>query len=412
MKTICGFRLGKTLGEGSFSKVKIATDMSTGKEYAIKIVKRNCVNEPGIESQIEKEVSILHTIKHPNVVRLHHVFRSKTKFYLVLDLADGGELFNKLADGGPLEENEARKYFQQLIDALDYIHKHHAVHRDLKPENLLLDRNGNLKVTDFGLSTTSLTSSEIFKTRCGTPNYVAPEIFSPDGYHGPPVDIWSAGLILYVMLTAMLPFDSDSVESVVEKVLEEPLQIPSYVPKGAADLIRKIVVRNPEERAKIQDIRDDPWFKIDYKQENGEISSNQIDEFKIVDAEIELISDQVCSDNPEITAFSLIAKVCRVDLRPLLQENTAPKIATSFSVSKPKEEIEENILIALRKLGGNSQKQKNGDIKAAFVVGETALSIRIEITHVVGVSHVVELYRLRGNSTDYVSLFNKIKNMI
>ena len=138
MKTICGFRLGKTLGEGSFSKVKIATEMATGKEYAIKIVKRNCVNEPGIETQIEKEVSILHTINHPNVVRLHHVFRSKAKFYLVLDLADGGELFNKLADGGPLEESEARKYFQQLIDALDYIHKHHAVHRDLKPENLLL----------------------------------------------------------------------------------------------------------------------------------------------------------------------------------------------------------------------------------------------------------------------------------
>ena len=412
MKAIGGYSIGKTLGEGTFSKVKLATEIATGKEYAMKIVKRHSINDPEIDKQIIREVSILHTIKHPNVVQLHAAFKSKNKYYLILDLADGGELFNKLVDGGPLSEDEARKYFQQLIDALDCIHKHHAVHRDLKPENLLLDRDGNLKVTDFGLSAISLTSAEVFKTRCGTPNYVAPEIFSPSGYHGPPVDIWSAGLILYVMLTASLPFDGDSVESVIGKVLDEPLGIPMNISDGAASLIEKIIVRDPEQRATIEDIRNDEWFKVNYHQVNGEETDAKPEDLIFIDAEVESISKAIQQDNPNITAFSLLSKIYRVDLKTLFEGTNTPKIATSFSVTKPKEKIEENIISSIKKLGGVPQQQKNQDFKASFIIGGAPLSVRIEITHIVGITHVIELYRLRGNSTDFVSLFNKFKTLI
>ena len=412
MKVIGGFSIGKTIGEGTFSKVKIATELATGKEYAMKIVKKNTINDPEVDKQIIREVSILHTIKHPNVVQLHAAFKSKKKYYLILDLADGGELFDKLVDDGPLPENEARKYFQQLIDALDCIHRHHAVHRDLKPENLLLDREGNLKVTDFGLSAVSLTSAEVFKTRCGTPNYVAPEIFSPSGYHGPPVDIWSAGLILYVMLTASLPFDGDSVESVIGKVLDEPLGIPMDIPDGAASLIEKIIVRDPEQRATIADIRNDEWFKVDYHQVNGEETNAKPEDLIFIDAEVETVSKEIQQDEPDIDAFSLISKISRVDMKTLFEGTNGPKVPTSFSVTKQKEKIDENIISSIKKLGGVPQQQKNQDFKASFIIGGKPLSVRIEVTHVVGITHVIELYKLRGSQTDFISLYNKFKTLI
>lgn len=172
------YELGKTLGEGNFAKVKLAKNVDTGEFVAVKIFNRDNVLQHKMVEQIKREIATMKVIKHPNVVKLHEVMASKTKIYIVLELVDGGELFDIIAKQGRLKENEARKYFQQLINAVDYCHSRGVYHRDLKPENLLLDSYGVLKVADFGLSAFSQQVREdgLLHTACGTPNYVAPEV--------------------------------------------------------------------------------------------------------------------------------------------------------------------------------------------------------------------------------------------
>jgi len=156
-------------------------------------------------------------VRHPNIVRLNEVLAGRTKIYIILELITGGELFDRIARQGKLRENEARKYFQQLIDAIDYCHGKGVYHRDLKPENLLLDSRGNLKVSDFGLSTLSQNGVSLLHTTCGTPNYVAPEVLSSDGYYGSAADIWSCGVILYVLMANYLPFEGNDLHTLYEK---------------------------------------------------------------------------------------------------------------------------------------------------------------------------------------------------
>jgi serine/threonine protein kinase len=172
------YELGKTLGEGTFAKVKYAKNMETGESVAIKVLDKDKVLKHKMVEQIKREISTMKLVKHPNIVQLLEVIASKTKIYIVLEYVTGGELFDKILHQGRLKEDESRKYFQQLIEAVDYCHSRGVYHRDLKPENLLLDTDGNLKISDFGLSALPQQVREdgLLHTTCGTPNYVAPEV--------------------------------------------------------------------------------------------------------------------------------------------------------------------------------------------------------------------------------------------
>ncbi|XP_058112781.1 CBL-interacting serine/threonine-protein kinase 23-like isoform X19 [Magnolia sinica] len=176
------YELGRVLGEGSFGKVHLARDVETGEKRAIKVINKDRVVKDMMVAQIKREISTMKLAKHPNVVHLFEVMASKTKIYFVLEYVTGGELFDKIAKQGKLREEEARKYFQQLINAVDYCHSKGVYHRDLKLENLLLDEDGNLKISDFGLSALPQQVREdgLLHTTCGTPNYVAPEIYRAD----------------------------------------------------------------------------------------------------------------------------------------------------------------------------------------------------------------------------------------
>jgi 5'-AMP-activated protein kinase catalytic alpha subunit len=146
------YEIGRTLGEGNFGKVKYARHIATGAHFAIKILDRSKILSLRINDQIRREIGTLKLLKHPNVVRLHEVAASKTKIYMVLEFVNGGELFDKIAVKGKLSEHEGRRLFQQLIDGVSYCHDKGVYHRDLKPENVLVDRKGNIKISDFGLS--------------------------------------------------------------------------------------------------------------------------------------------------------------------------------------------------------------------------------------------------------------------
>ena len=180
---------------------------------------------------------------------------------MVLEYA-GGELFDYIVQHGKMKEDEARRFFQQMLCAVEYCHRHKIVHRDLKPENLLLDENLNVKIADFGLSNI-MTDGNFLKTSCGSPNYAAPEVINGKLYAGPEVDVWSCGVILYVLLVGRLPFDDEHIPSLFAKIARGSYMVPTWMSAGAALLIKKMLVVNPVQRANIDEIRQDPWFLKD-----------------------------------------------------------------------------------------------------------------------------------------------------
>lgn len=180
---------------------------------------------------------------------------------MVIEFA-GKELFDYIVQKGRMPENEARRFFQQIISAVEYCHKHKIVHRDLKPENLLLDDNQNVKIADFGLSNI-MTDGNFLKTSCGSPNYAAPEVISGKLYAGPEVDVWSCGVILYVMLCGRLPFDDEFIPNLFKKISGGVYTIPADLSPGSKHLLQRMLVVNPLNRITVHEIMEDPWFKTE-----------------------------------------------------------------------------------------------------------------------------------------------------
>ncbi|KAJ6954723.1 CBL-interacting serine/threonine-protein kinase [Populus alba x Populus x berolinensis] len=258
------YEVGRTIGEGTFAKVKFAQNTETGESVAMKILDRSTIIKHKMVDQIKREISIMKLVRHPHVVRLHEVLASRTKIYIILEFITGGELFDKIVHHGRLSEAEARRYFQQLIDGVDYCHSKGVYHRDLKPENLLLDSQGNLKISDFGLSALPEQGTSLLRTTCGTPNYVAPEVLSHKGYDGAIADVWSCGVILYVLMAGYLPFDELDLTTLYSKIDRAEFSCPSWFPVGAKSLIHRILDPKPETRITVEHIRNDEWFKKGY----------------------------------------------------------------------------------------------------------------------------------------------------
>ncbi|OTB15157.1 hypothetical protein K445DRAFT_75509 [Daldinia sp. EC12] len=258
---IGAYNIIRTLGEGSFGKVKLAVHRSTGQKVALKIIARKKLISRDMVGRVEREIEYLQLLRHPHIIKLYTVIKTPAEIIMVLEYA-GGELFDYIVKHGRLPEDQARKFFQQMICAVEYCHRHKVVHRDLKPENLLLDDNLNVKIADFGLSNI-MTDGNFLKTSCGSPNYAAPEVISGKLYAGPEVDVWSCGVILYVLLVGRLPFDDDHIPSLFSKIQRGVFTVPHWVPADAASLIRKMLQTNPVQRIIIDDIRLDPWFLKD-----------------------------------------------------------------------------------------------------------------------------------------------------
>ena len=255
------YNVVKTLGEGSFGKVKLATHQSSGQKVALKIISRRKLITRDMAGRIEREIQYLQLLRHPHIIKLYTVITTATDIIMVLEYA-GGELFDYIVQNGKMPEDKARKFFQQIVCAVEYCHRHKIVHRDLKPENLLLDEQLNVKIADFGLSNI-MTDGNFLKTSCGSPNYAAPEVISGKLYAGPEVDVWSCGVILYVLLVGRLPFDDEYIPALFKKIAQGNYMMPNYLSSGAMRLIKRMLQVNPVNRITIQEIRQDPWFMKD-----------------------------------------------------------------------------------------------------------------------------------------------------
>ncbi|XP_042432300.1 CBL-interacting protein kinase 23-like isoform X2 [Zingiber officinale] len=376
MTRVGKYELGRTLGVGTFAKVKFAKSVETGEGVAIKILDKEKILRHKMVGQIKREISTMKLIRHPNVIRMYEVMASKTKIYIVMEFVTGGELFDKIARNGKLKEDEARKYFQQLINAVDYCHSKGVFHRDLKPENLLLDANGTLKITDFGLSALPQQVHEDGKlyTTCGTPNYVAPEVVKHKGYDGAKADLWSCGVILYILMAGFLPFEDSNLMSLYKKIFKADFSCPPWFSTSAKKLIQRIL--DPDPLTELSDM-------VVERHEEKPVAMN---------------------------AFELISKSQGFNLGTLFDKQMGHvEREIRFTSKLPADEILSKIESAAKPLGF-SVKKHNYKIK---LEGEKPgrkghLAIATEVFEVAPSLHMVELRKSKGDTFEFHKFYETI----
>ncbi|XP_026992685.1 serine/threonine-protein kinase BRSK2 isoform X1 [Tachysurus fulvidraco] len=252
------YRLEKTLGKGQTGLVKLGIHCVTCQKVAIKIVNREKLSET-VLMKVEREIAILKLIEHPHVLKLHDVYENKKYLYLVLEHVSGGELFDYLVKKGRLTPKEARKFFRQIISALDFCHSHSICHRDLKPENLLLDEKNNIRIADFGMASLQVGDS-LLETSCGSPHYACPEVIRGEKYDGRKADVWSCGVILFALLVGALPFDDDNLRNLLEKVKLGVFHMPHFIPPDCQNLLRGMIEVNAAKRLTLEQIQKHTWY--------------------------------------------------------------------------------------------------------------------------------------------------------
>ncbi|XP_051223645.1 CBL-interacting protein kinase 5 [Lolium perenne] len=402
------YELGRMLGQGTFAKVYHARNLASNQSVAIKVIDKEKVLRVGMIEQIKREISIMRLVRHPNVVQLHEVMASKSKIYFAMEYVRGGELFGRVARGR-LKEDAARKYFQQLIGAVDFCHSRGVYHRDLKPENLLVDEHGNLKVSDFGLSALKECQKQdgLLHTTCGTPAYVAPEIINKKGYDGEKADIWSCGVILFVLLAGYLPFQDSNLMEMYRKISRGDVRYPQWFTSDARKLLPRLLDPNPNTRITMDKLIEHPWFKKGYKPAvmlGTPRSSNSLN-----DVQAAFSTDHKEAEEPDsplkpvsLNAFDIISLSKGFDLSGLFEQNQEQKASSRFMTHKPAsaivsklEQIAETESFKVKKQDGLVKLQGSKEGRKG------QLAIDAEIFEVTPSCYVVEVKKSAGDTLEY-----------
>ncbi|CAH1281161.1 unnamed protein product [Diabrotica balteata] len=254
------YDIERTIGKGNFAVVKLAKHRITKTEVAIKIIDKSQLDASNLQ-KVYREVDIMKRLDHPHIIKLYQVMETKNMIYLVSEYASQGEIFDYIARYGRMTEDQSRNKFWQILSAVEYCHNRNIVHRDLKAENLLLDSNNNIKIADFGFSNYYTIGGQL-STWCGSPPYAAPEVFEGKKYVGPEIDIWSLGVVLYVLVCGALPFDGCSLQALRDRVLSGRFRIPYFMSSDCESLIRKMLVLEPNKRYSIQQIKKHRWMQM------------------------------------------------------------------------------------------------------------------------------------------------------
>eukprot|EP00252_Welwitschia_mirabilis_P021845 TRINITY_DN571_c1_g2_i1.p1 TRINITY_DN571_c1_g2~~TRINITY_DN571_c1_g2_i1.p1 ORF type:complete len:451 (-),score=83.75 TRINITY_DN571_c1_g2_i1:231-1583(-) len=412
------YEIGRTIGEGTFAKVKFAQNTETGESVAMKVLDKVAVLRHKMVDQIKREISVMKLVRHPNVVRLQEVLASRTKIYIILEFVTGGELFDKIVHQQRLTENESRKYFQQLIDAVDYCHSRGVYHRDLKPENLLLDTQGNLKISDFGLSALpqQLREDGLLHTTCGTPNYVAPEVLSHKGYDGALADVWSCGVILYVLMAGFLPFDEEDLGNLYRKINEAEFSCPPWFSPGAKSLISKILEPDPQKRINVSGIRNDDWFKKNYLPvrlyEEEDVSLDDV-QAVFEDAEDQYVTEQKESKDlgpSMMNAFELITLSQGLNLSALFEtRQDHVKRQTRFISREPAKVIISRMESAIESMGFKINVNNYKMRMEGLTLGKTGyIAVALEVFEVAPSLYMVEVRKAAGDTLEYHKFYKAL----
>jgi serine/threonine protein kinase len=248
------------LGHGAFSVVRLVSDTKDDQHYACKEFSFANLQQGSAMAQFENEIRIIQQLCHPGVVRLYDLIREHNRYYIIMELCSNGDLLKYILQHQRLSELETKYYLKQVLEALKYIHSQGVVHRDLKPENLLLDADGHLKITDFGLSR-FVNSQGLADTPCGSPSYAAPECLTKPGYDGRKSDAWSVGVTAYAMLTGVLPWKPGNPAQLIDQISAGDFRVPGFVSDAPRELIGRLMDPNPETRMSVEEALEVPWIK-------------------------------------------------------------------------------------------------------------------------------------------------------
>ncbi|MBA0869356.1 hypothetical protein Goshw_027361, partial [Gossypium schwendimanii] len=379
------FELGRLLGQGTFAKVYYARNLTNGQSCAIKIIDKEKIMKGGLIDQTKREIAVMRIIKHPNVVQLYEVMASKSKIYFVMEYVRGGELFNK---------------------------------------------NENLKVSDFGLSalTESCWQDGLLHTTCGTPAYVAPEVINKKGYDGAKADIWSCGVILYVLMAGFLPFHDQNLMEMYKKICRGDFKCPQWLPPEVRKLLSRILDPNPNQRITVEKLMDNVWFKKGFKKIDTPPLSPNPKKFDLVISDVQAAFDssssvssfsgcETSSEDESTTvtpnlmspirpsvfnAFDIISLSQGFDLSALFEQDPNQRNPSRFTTRKPANDIVSKFKQIARSESFNIQ---NGDGKVrlqGIKEGRKGqLGIDAEIFEITPSFHVVELNKTAGDTLEY-----------
>jgi serine/threonine protein kinase len=427
-KRVGKYLVGRTIGEGTYAKVKYAQHGETGKAYALKVLSKELLIERGMVEQVKKEIGILKQLKHPYIVNLHEVMSSKDKIFMVMELVTGGDLFDKIAIQGPCKEEEGKVVFSQILSGMVYCHEHGVCHRDLKPENVLLMSDGRAKLSDFGLGAMRECCAQgkydLMNTVCGTPNYAAPEVISKQPYDGFAADVWSLGVMLYVILAGCLPFDEDSMMALFEKITTGEYSIPAWISEDASAFLQRMLQVDPRKRPTVQQLCEMPWIREQYDAAVG--NAKELERF----SSLALPGDDVCLfdsdaslsksnsirelaernsvDDKQWNAFELINDFFDISAifeakDDLVKRHT--QFTTEASISDVFDEIEEAV-VAL----GNGRVDKRGKTVLRLYIKSVQGIIKVSVS-VIQLQHgtsIVDLQKVTGNTTEFYKWYSEL----
>ncbi|KAL6629076.1 hypothetical protein ACP70R_028841 [Stipagrostis hirtigluma subsp. patula] len=418
-ESIGRYRLGRTVGEGTFAKVRLAADAETGRAAAVKIIDRETVLKNNLMYQVKREISVMKLLNHPNIVKIHEVIATKTKICLVMEYVSGGQLSGKLSYLKRLDEREAKKYFYQLIDAVHYCHRRGVSHRDLKPENLLLDNQGNLKVSDFGLSVLTK-PGQLLSTSCGSPCYIAPEVILHNSYDGAAADVWSCGVILFELLAGYLPFQDHSLTNLYRRISRAQFSFPQWFTPLQKKLISRILDPSPIRRAKISDIFDDKWFQEEYNpsmriKTDHDVSSDfeEVGTDSESSHSTEAREDEELKLEPErlINAFQLIATCSDLDLSGLFQEQKT-KLGSHYTMQETLEKIKvaaQSVCLSTWRMDNSLVKLQESRMLERNIPDLTLFAEVIEVTPV---HCFVEVSKSTGDLRSYKEFCRSLSSLL
>ncbi|XP_009774160.1 CBL-interacting serine/threonine-protein kinase 7-like [Nicotiana tabacum] len=361
------YQLGRLLGRGSFAKVYHGRCLNNNSNIAIKVIDKTSISDPSMEPRIIREVSVMTRVNdHPNIIQLDEVLATKTKIYLIMEIATGGDLYAKLNRRGRFSDSTARFYFHQLVSALHFCHQNGVTHRDIKLQNLLLDQNNNLKISDFGLSALpEQLNNGLLHTACGTPAYTAPEVAYRKGYDGAKADSWSCGVILFAFLSGFLPFDDSNISNMYRAIHRRVFKFPDWVSKPARNIIKRLLDPNPSTRLSIEELMNLSWFK---KSGLKQGESNRQQKFD------ECMYEKECKNLGRVNAFDIISMSSGLDLSGLFEVGMSNK-KMRFTTRAKIGEVEEKLMKIGKERGYKVERGKGGGIE--LVKGRVVLMVEI-----------------------------------